>query len=691
MKWPGKNCGCFIKHFQYEYNKLMIFLITISKISYICYSFKEVCVKFRPNFKRFIRVVLTSLLYTLFILIWYYLLVFLFNIDYPFLAFFLVLIAVLFFHDQLTWRIRNFIDKKFYRRIFAVTQSLNRFNIELNSTLDFQLIIKKFTYFMKETFADHSWVFYYCWGQDYEMFASHQVNDSLPQLIQLPGDRVLNEIFNDEIDFFSINKLLESDIRLKQAMNRFPGTDNLAYFFPLKSYKGYLGFLLLDRKFRYYLHYHSLNKLIRRVFKKTADVLENDFLYSEVERKSLQNLLLVEIGKKISSSLDLNEVLGTIIDSVTQLVSYDAGGIFLVDQEDNILRRMITRGYDKNLLAKLSLKLDKGIYGWVIRNKQPSIINDVGKDPNYYQVRKETQSQLTVPLTNGDTVLGVMALESDKINHFTPADRELLMTFASQAVIAIENAELFEASLQKKRLESELIIASKVQKALLPERPPDFPGLKISFLNIPSQIVGGDFYDVFKLDDGKLAIAIGDVSGKGAPASILMAMLYAGFRSLLKVIYPVVEVVARLNNLLTDTTAEGYFATFFFGIYDKNSGEYTYTNAGHNAPILLRGDDSVERLEKGGVVLGFLNNQEYHQEKVLLRSGDYLVLFTDGVTEVKNSEGEEFGEERLVDFIRDNRDKKPHRMRTLLFEEIRKFSSQAELEDDATLVIVYVE
>ncbi len=644
----------------------------------------------RPYIKKMFRILLMSVLYILFFLTLSYFLEIFFDWKEPVLPIFIVLSLTLFFHDQISWAIRNFIDRNFYRRIFALNQALNNFNVELNSTLDFRLIIEKFIQFMENSFPYNNWTFYYCWGEDYELFSTSGNSENIPKLIKLPDNSVLNQILKDEFDFFNLHRLSDKNRELRDSLSSFPEGDNYYYICFLKSYKGYIGFITFDKKFHYYLHFASIKSMLLRIFKKTADVLENDWLYSEVEKKSLQNLLLVEIGKKISSSLDLNEVLESIIESVNQLVLYDAGGIFLIDDEVKMLRRMVTSGYDKGLLDKLSLKLDLGIYGWVIRNKKASIINDVSKNPNYYPVRNSTLSQLTVPLLSGEKVLGVMALESDRLNHFTPADKELLMTFAGQAIIAIENAQLFEESTQKKRLESELVIASKVQKALLPERPPEFPGLQISFLNIPSLIVGGDFYDIFKLGDSRLGIAIGDVSGKGAPAAILMAMVYAGFRSMLKVIYPVVEVVARMNNLLTETTAEGYFATFFFGIYDGNSSEFTYTNAGHNPPMLIRKDKSVLRLEKGGVVLGFLNDQEYHQESVTLFPGDYLVLFTDGVTEVKNSAGEEYGDDRLIQFIQSNMDKSPQELKTMLFDEIRRFSAMSELTDDATLALVFV-
>jgi sigma-B regulation protein RsbU (phosphoserine phosphatase) len=645
----------------------------------------------QPLFKKLLRIEITTVLYILVIIAVYHLLKSLFHITHPAIALFITLSTLIFYHEQISLKIRYFIDKNLYHNIYRINKLADNFNFTLSSTLDFQEIVARFIQFLQEAFGVHQWAFYYCWGEDYELFASNKITQDIPKLVKLPETTRLDELLKNGADFYPLHKLAEWQSDLSTALKPFQSIESAYYFIPLRSYKGYLGFMIFDRELTYYLHFQSLNRLIKDIVKKTADVFQNDFLYSEVRKKSLQNSLLLQVGKKISATLDLLEVLETIIDSVNQLVKYDAGGIFLIDDSKKQLDRMITRGYDTKVLDKLVLKLDLGIYGWVIKNKKPSIINEVKNNPDYYSVRESTNSQLTVPLSNGEDVLGVMALESDQLNHFTPADRELLMTFASQAVIAIENAQLFEESLQRKRLESELVVASKVQKALLPERPPEIAGLKITFFSVPSQIVGGDFYDIFKLGPKKLAIAIGDVSGKGAPASILMAMLYAGFRSLLKVIYPVVEVVARLNNLITDTTAEGYFATFFFGIYNHETRELTYSNAGHNPPILLRRDESFERLEKGGIVLGFLKNQEYHQEQVTLQSGDSLILYTDGISEVINSEGDEYGEERLIEFIKKNRRINYSEIKRLLMEELNKFSAQQEMADDATFALIRVE
>lgn len=636
--------------------------------------------------KTFIRIFLTGILYSLLFLLIYYGIYFSIGFHHPVVAFFLTFVISLYYHDKTLQIIRQFIDKNLYHRIFRVRHSLEKFNLELNSTFDHQLLIEKFKDFLYQTFPDHRWAFYLSWGEDYERIATHNINSPLPELIRRDDLRLPKVP-----DFYPLSEIRETHSDLLQVLKIPENPAQTYYLFPLKSYREHLGFLIFDHSIGYYLYFPELKKLLLRVLRKTADMLQNTRLYSEVKRKSLQNRLLLDIGKKISASLNLKEVLETIIDSIQQLVSYDAGGIFLVDRKHNVLRRKVTRGYNRKLLDRIPIKIHQGIAGEVIRKKTPIIINDVSKSPNYYSLRKTTRSQLTLPLIARKEVIGILVLESDQLNHFTNEDMELLMTFASQAVIAIENAQLFEASLQKKRLESELVVASKVQKALLPDRPPSFPGLKISAVNIPSRIVGGDLYDVFRLNPNELGIAIGDVSGKGAPASILMAVLYAGFKSLLKEIYTVSEVVALLNNLLTETTAEGYYATFFFGKINQETLQFTYTNAGHNAPILLHKDGTTDRLKTGGIVLGFLPDQEYHQETVQLRSGDYLLLFTDGITEVKNNRGEEFGEQRLIEFLKQHYGKKPTELKSVLLNEVKHFSSRKEFSDDITIIILYLE
>jgi len=646
-------------------------------------------VKQSPFFKKTLRILLTSALFAL----WFVLVsVFLswLGVHSSLLAFFLVLIPGLYYYEEITRFIRNFVDRNFYQELYRISTSFQQFNRELNATLEYPVLIQKFKKFLQENFSDHAWAFYLCWGRDYELMAYHPADLPLPSLIKVENKKGFLNLFKENVNFYPLHKLRGQHPLIDELLSTLQ-EGRFYYFFPMISFKGHIGFLLFDSSLNRYIYFHSIRELFIRVFQKTSDIMENAQLYSEVKRKSLQDRLLLEVGKKISASLKLDEVLNAIMDSISQLVSFDAGGIFLIDRHRKELRRVVTRGYDPKLLDKIHLKLNKGIYGKVIATKKPSIINDVSRSPEYCSVRPSTRSQLTVPLLYGNQVMGVIAVESDLLNHFTPADLELLETFASQAVIAIANAQLFEEAVMKKRLESELLIASRVQKALLPERPPRFEGFQISTVNIPARIVGGDFFDVFRTSQNMLGLAIGDVSGKGAPASILMAMLYAGFKSLLKEIYPVVEIVARLNNLLTETTAEGYYATFFFGVIDRHTRRFTFTNAGHNPPLLVRKDLSVRQLDTGGIVLGFLPDQQYRQETVELKSGDYLILYTDGVTEVKNKRDQEFGEQRLVNLIKKHYGTPPHQLKELILEAIRRFSARKELSDDVTMILLYVE
>lgn len=420
---------------------------------------------------------------------------------------------------------------------------------------------------------------------------------------------------------------------------------------------------------------YTADKMKQSVVKKTS--------------KSRESELLLKITKKITSTLNFEEVLESIVDSLSHLYSFDAAGIFLVDKKRGTLRHMVTRGYNRKILDKMPIKINEGISGHVVNTKKGNIISDVATDPHYYMVRPETRSQVTVPLFSGDAVIGVMVLESDEVDYYTKTDLERLTAFAGMAAIAIDNAELYKDSITKKNLESELLVASQIQKALLPRRPPNIHGLQIEATNIPSLIVGGDLYDMFHQGKKSLGVAIGDVSGKGAPGAILMAVVYAGFKSFLREVFQVSEVVARLNNLLEQATTAGYFATFWFGILDAGKNTLTYCNAGHNPPILLRKNKKVELLEKGGMLLGFLPYQSYVQDKIDFNSGDYLVLYTDGISEVKNTAGKEFGEKRLFSLLKKHYGKTPIEMKNEILKAVEEFSGSIEFEDDITLIIIY--
>ncbi len=244
-----------------------------------------------------------------------------------------------------------------------------------------------------------------------------------------------------------------------------------------------------------------------------------------------------------------------------------------------------------------------------------------------------------------------------------------------------------EAS-ERGKLEHEMNIARDIQMELLPKIFPKLPGLDMFAFTVPARHVGGDCYDVIDIGDGKLAITIGDVSGKGTPAAILMANVQAAVRVLSESQVPAAELITRVNRLVHGYTEDGVFITFFYSILDTRTGEVVYVNAGHNPPCILRRDGNREYLDRGGLVIGVMPNSEYEEGRATLHTGDDLVLYTDGVTEAENLEEEMYGEERLEQLLIEHRHASAREIEEHVYTSVKDFAAGASQTDDLTMVIV---
>jgi sigma-B regulation protein RsbU (phosphoserine phosphatase) len=295
-----------------------------------------------------------------------------------------------------------------------------------------------------------------------------------------------------------------------------------------------------------------------------------------------------------------------------------------------------------------------------------------------------------VPMNLQGETKGLVLL-GPKLNRevFTSDDLEFLSSLANLAIISLENARLFNEAIEKQRMEDELMIAREIQKGLLPSVLPRLPGVDVAATNISSKQVGGDYYDVIHCDGPRYFLAIGDVSGKGSPASLLMANLQATIRALVPLQLPIEELTARVNDLMCENTGGSKFVTFFWGVIDHTTRIFNYVNAGHNYPYLLRADGTIERLQKGGMILGVLKTTiPYEHEVVDLREGDTLVLFTDGVTEAMNSEGVEYGEDRLEAVLRASQVQDAHDLIERVYQDVLRYTSGAPQSDDLTMMVV---
>ena len=407
--------------------------------------------------------------------------------------------------------------------------------------------------------------------------------------------------------------------------------------------------------------------------------------------------LLLEITRKISRSLNLEEVLSQVMDTLDSLIPYDAAGIYIIRRDPHageggasslIFHAEAVRGYDIEEMMELRLKLGEGLIGWVAQTGQATVVQDVRLDARYVNARGETLSEVVAPIISNDEVIGVFDLESDALNAYTEEDKQLLMLLASQVAIIVEKAMLHEQLVEKKRLEAQLEVARQVQLALLPERDPEVDGFDISAYNFSTEEVSGDYYDFVKPYEDHLGLVIADVSGKGVPASLLMAFLRASLRAAIHIGYAPNVAAAKVNNLLWESIEPHQFVTAFYGMLDATNRTLAFVNAGHNPLLIINGDDSHRFIERGGLPLGLFKDTRYYEYYLPIDSGQVLVLYTDGATEATSIEGEEFGRERLVNAVRASRTRPARDMIDYIYNEIYEWSGGHGAGDDVTFVII---
>jgi sigma-B regulation protein RsbU (phosphoserine phosphatase) len=414
----------------------------------------------------------------------------------------------------------------------------------------------------------------------------------------------------------------------------------------------------------------------------------NARVYADAMREKVQNQLLLELGTRISASLDTGKLLEQILDLVFQVVRYDAAGIYLVDKKTQWITRQTIRGYDPARDEAVRLKIGSGLIGWVAKAGQGVIVADVRTDPRYMNARDETRSEMVAPIRIGSEVIGAFNVESDEPDAYETEDMQLLTAFAAQAAVAIERTRLYEEVLEKRRLDEEVTIGQRIQRSFLPSRNPDVKNFDIAGANYSSDRVGGDYYDFIRIADDQLGIVVGDVSGKGIAAALIMAAFRASLIAEIRNNYAMRTTMGKVNRLLWESIEPDRFVTALFGVLDMGARRLTYVNAGHNPALLYRAaSDQFETLDPTGPLLGTFETATFKERVVELRPGDVLVMYTDGVTEAMTPAGELFGEERLRREIEKRREEPAAKIVRGIWEAVLAFEA-GEQEDDATLVVV---
>ena len=315
-----------------------------------------------------------------------------------------------------------------------------------------------------------------------------------------------------------------------------------------------------------------------------------------------------------------------------------------------------------------------------------------------HEVLRAIKSTILVQIKHRNELVGILSFGPRRGGfQYSVADRELLMSIAGQLALIIDNARLTERMVVQERLRRELALAAEVQQRLLPSQAPKTNGMEIAGFCEPARGVGGDYYDFIKLDNSQLGVAIADVAGKGMPAALLMSTVQATLRSLTAArngsgISDLSSIVSKLNRLLFNSTNGEHYVTFFYAMFDQSTRCLTYVNAGHNPPIYLRADGGSEfrQLTSGGLVAGAFEHSAYEQETVQMRSNDLLFLYTDGLTEALNVEGEEFGTSRMLETLKSIASLSADQIRDVVARRVKEWCTGMSLYDDLTFVVMKI-
>jgi sigma-B regulation protein RsbU (phosphoserine phosphatase) len=395
-------------------------------------------------------------------------------------------------------------------------------------------------------------------------------------------------------------------------------------------------------------------ELLSTIAMHAAASIENAHLFSETQEHLLMLRTLYEIAADLSSSLDLERVLTDCLKRVQGILEARAASVMTIEGHELVFQVAIGEKSDE--IKPFRIPLEQGIAGWVVENGQGVIVNDARADPRFYATTDAetgfvTECLLAAPLTVNERTIGVIEV-FNKVGGFSKSDLELLNAIAASAAVAIENARLYKAAVEKGRLERELQVARNVQISLLPTQNPRIPGWEFASRWQPAREVSGDFYDFIPLAGHRQGLIVADVTDKGMPAALFMAFTRSLVRASVDQAATPLDGIRHANRLICTDSTYGFFVTLFYGLLDPARHELAYVNAGHNPPLVYQAaTQTISRLIATGMPLGIEVDAAYEQHQLQFQPGDFIVLYTDGITEAIDPQEEMFGLERLEQLL----------------------------------------
>lgn len=467
--------------------------------------------------------------------------------------------------------------------------------------------------------------------------------------------------------------------------------NNFSIFFKIYFFNKLLGILCLGKKPA--SKYPEKNEIIfiETLLNISSTTIENSLKFAEIKNLNKQ---LNEKITKLNSLFELGKVFNSNFQSIEEtikLLRYTLLGNYGI--KDLIIFSKYRSDTFYILSKNTSIEIPED-YLLSLNEIRSRVLLKPEHQSNFLKFLFEKDFQLVIPVTNQRNEITSLACLGKKLNNtdYSEADIEFLESIINLSVLSVENSILFKESIEKQALENELNIAREIQLALLPNSIPEINGYQVSAVNKPAMHVGGDYFDVLKLTDSKYALVIADVTGKGTPASLLMANVQSAVHSFLKFFedehFNLIDVTQKINEVIYSNTSSEKFITFFWGILDIEEGSFQYVNAGHNQPLLFRNNEIIY-LEEGGLMIGIMESGfPYQSGKISINSGDVLVMYTDGVIEQNDSDQLEFGEDRLISTVTNSINESTDFILNSILNSVENFGYGMKQFDDQTLIIL---
>ncbi|HTV64260.1 MAG TPA: GAF domain-containing SpoIIE family protein phosphatase [Bryocella sp.] len=419
--------------------------------------------------------------------------------------------------------------------------------------------------------------------------------------------------------------------------------------------------------------------------------IENARLYTRVSRQARQLTLLTEISRELTSILNLDQLLRRIADLLTRIIDYQMFSILLLDPSGSTLQHRFSLRFKESVQLKHDIPLGQGLVGYAAEHGEPVLAPDVHKDPRYIEANPEARSELVMPLIYKDKVIGVLDIEHTRRNYFNEDHVRILTTMAAQVAIAIENATLYERiARQEKRLEQDLALARELQFRLLPQKLPVFKNAEVASRFVPARQIGGDLYDFLKYSGhGVTGIAVGDVSGKGAPAAIYAALVGGIARSHAVEEPSAAGMLEAINLSLAERPIDAQYISMIYAVWDDSQQTLQLANSGLPRPIYCR-DGTVEEVQATGLPIGLFANASYDEITLRCRRGDLILFLSDGILDATSAKGEMFGRHRLEQIVRQNCRNSAEELVDAIFNAVSTHAEGVEAFDDQTIVALKV-